>query len=247
MKSKTGMDVPFGSSDVKALLVYFVKKANADVQFLGTRCDESMAELRKLLRLNMITKLEYDQRMEICSGVNAGSFHVVLTNQIARMDEGFIINKDRGPEVWNQAVYGYTSKILSDHKHASPGAALGTVREIELQTLLEYVEEIDQSWDKATESGIEILDYHYRIELDRHGNIIGGAWYDENRPGFLWKQDKPAFLGQPIFKTIKEIYDASIAKKKFSVVPHTEEAKKEKEKKPRRHRGILRFLPHRHH
>ena len=30
------------------------------------------------------------------------------------------------------------------------------------------------------------VDYYYDLELDKKGNILGGEWYNNNHPDFLW-------------------------------------------------------------
>lgn len=238
LKGKKGDMVPFGSSDVKALLVYFLKEADAETQFLGTRCEWDIADLQRKYKRGLISRNIYEQRMEECSGVNAGAFHIVMANQIGRLNEGFIFDRDPGPEVWNQPAKGYSSKVISDKNKASPGAAPGTVREIEIETVFEYIEEKDQSWNINSETGEETLDYHYRIELDKSGNIIGGVWLDDNHPDFAWKQAMPTFYGDAEFEAIQTIYEAAVGKK---FPEHKRSLEKTPEKKPNR---LVRLLRH---
>ncbi len=209
MKGKTGIDVPFGSSDVKALLVHFVKEVEAPTQFLGTRCEVDMNKLRIKLNRGLITHREYQEELELCSGLNAGTFHVILTNQIALKHEGFIVNIDIGPEIWNQAVFKFGSKIISDRKGHSSEAAPGTVREVEIETQMYYVDESPQNWERNQEMSQDVELYQYRIELNAKDIIIGGTWISEKRPGFAWKQDKPRFQGKT-FEAIRDIYEASL-------------------------------------
>ena len=212
LKGKRGDMVPFGSSDVKALLIYFLKEAEVDSKFLGTRCDWDIADLQRKFKRGLISKNTYEARMEECSGVNAGAFHIVMANQLGRLDEGFIFDKDGGPEVWNQPAKGFTSKVLVHKKKKSPGAAPATVSEVEIETILEYIEEKDQSWDKNSETGEDTIEYHYRVELDKDGMIIGGAWLDEDHPDFAWKQPLPTFRGDTEYEAIKQIYEAAVGK-----------------------------------
>lgn len=211
LKGRTGIEVPFGSSDVKALLIYFLKDADAPVHFLGTRCEVDLEDLQKRYDRRLISRAEYLARLEECSGVNAGSFHIVLANQIGRLKEGFVFDVDESIEVWNQPVTGFTSRVIADRNMKSPGAAPGTVREVEIKTEMRYIEEKDQSWDINSETGLTSMDYHYRVELDARGNIIGGAWIGDRHPDFFWKQDKPTFFDD--FEYVRTIYEASVGKK----------------------------------
>lgn len=214
MQGRGGENVPFGSSDVKGLLIYQLKEADPDVHFIGTNCEWDMDEQTRLYNRGALSPTIYKERVELCSGVNAGAFHLILANQIGRLNEGFIVNKVWWTEeVWNQPVFGFKSHIVSESKKKSPGAAPGTVREIEIKTVVDYIEEKDQSWNITSETGADTMEFHYRLELDKGGKIIGGAWYNdsEDRPGFAWKQEKPTFYGDE-FQAIKNIYETATGK-----------------------------------
>ena len=135
--------------------------------------------------------------MPECRDVNAGSFHVALTNQIGKLRAGFIADITRDLQVWNQPVYGYTAKIVKTQT-PSPGAAPGTVSEAVIHTEMLYGSEVQPAWEALNGTpghGEARLTYNYRVELNAAGEIIGGEWLDFPRPDFLWIQKKPAFSG----------------------------------------------------
>ncbi|MDH5582026.1 MAG: hypothetical protein OEY33_08960, partial [Bdellovibrionales bacterium] len=49
LKNKFGVEVQFGSSDIKALLTYFLHTARGETSFLGSRCELSFKDLEKEL------------------------------------------------------------------------------------------------------------------------------------------------------------------------------------------------------
>jgi hypothetical protein len=117
-----GHMIPFGSSDLKALLTYniHVNQKDTNTKFLGSRCYLNFKDLIAQYNSGDITFDELDQKIAIleaqnsdttakgsCMDTNAGSFHVVLSNQIGLMDESFIIDRTRDLEVWNQPVYSF--------------------------------------------------------------------------------------------------------------------------------------------
>ncbi len=208
VKGPSGIEVPFGSSDVKALLIYFLTESDAPTSFLGTRCDVDIKKVRHDYRRGRISRRSYEEQLEECSGVNAGAFHIVMANQIARLNEGFVIDLDPGPQVWNQPVYGFSTRIVREKSGASVGAAPGTVKELEMNTRIDYMDEIDSSWEPDSDEGVSHKTYLYRLELDAHDNIIGGAWSDDDHPDFAWKQEQPEFKAD--FSYIKKIYEASL-------------------------------------
>lgn len=209
--SANGMEIPFGASDVKALLTFHLHYNNAQTQFLGGRCNVDLADLKRKMHKGEITKEEYERIAEngVCEDTNAGAFHIVLANQIALMDESFIADVTRDAEVWNQAVHSYDTRILNVSEGASEKAAKGTVKEITVETRFAYTVEIGHSWyETSNVNSTHVKVYRYTLELDKDGNIIGGEWLTDDRPDFLWKQGLPQWNG--FFAPLKEIYEASI-------------------------------------
>jgi hypothetical protein len=164
-----------------------------------------------LLRKGEIRREKYEALMATsnCRDTNAGAFHMVLTNQIGLQDEGFIADVTRDLEVWNQAVQGFRSEIVEEINGASENAAPDTVREVVIETEMDYTVEIPHSFEGRDNYGsIATAYYRYRLELDKTGDIIGGEWLTKARPDFLWKQDLAEFSG--FFKPLEKIYKASV-------------------------------------
>lgn len=80
-----------------------------------------------------------------CADVNAGAFHLVLANQLGRMKEGFLIDKTRDVEVWNQPVFRFESAIL-DQKTTAPRTGLRSRREVRVRTRVYYADDTDHGW-----------------------------------------------------------------------------------------------------
>jgi Transglutaminase elicitor len=195
-----GISVPFGSSDVKALLsLYQGNLANAPSKMLGARCN-----------LDLSSNPSARNNPE-CRDTNAGSFHVVLTNQIGLMRQSFLADVTRDAEVWNQPIHRFSSEIVG-YQGPSAGAAAGTVKEAIVQTVMEYTVEINPSYN-ATNGTPRHQDarktYQYRLELNQADEIIGGEWISAERPDFLWTQEKASFSGY--WTKLGEIYSISSA------------------------------------
>lgn len=207
-----GIQIPFGASDIKALLTYNLHyNNNTQTKFLGGRCNVDLADLKRQLRKGEITKVEYDKVADNgdCEDTNAGAFHIVIANQIALKDEGFIADVTRDLEVWNQAVHGFDTRILSEKIGASEKAAKGTVKEVTVLTRMHYTVEIHHSWNETSaENSNYTKEYKYTLELDKDGKIIGGEWISEDRPDFLWNQAIPEWDG--FFAPLEDIYNAAI-------------------------------------
>ncbi|MBF0299529.1 MAG: hypothetical protein HQK51_12460 [Oligoflexia bacterium] len=206
-----GIEVEFGSSDIKALLVYFLHLNNGRTNFLGSRCNLSFQDLNNKVGSSLMTEEEMMAKMNSpeCADTNAGAFHVALVNQIALLDEGFVADVTRDAEVWNQPVYGFKTRVLETEKSDPRVVAAGTVKEITVETEMYYISEVAQTWYHVKDhKGLESKVYQYTLELDARGRIIGGEWLSEERPDFIWKQTKPSFSG--FFAPLKAIYEKSI-------------------------------------
>jgi hypothetical protein len=200
VQTADGLNIPFGASDVKALLTYHQGQvANSPQRLLGLRCDANLS------------RDPYAAQSPQCRDVNAGAFHVVLANQIGRFGRAFVADVTRDAQVWNQPVHQYSTTVLG-YQGVSPGAAFGTVQEVVVDTVIGYTVEINAAW-QATNNSPSHQDsaksYRYKLELNVYGQIIGGEWLTDERPDFLWAQDHANFVGY--FTNLGPLYNASIA------------------------------------
>jgi len=181
LRNPEGLLIPFGSSDIKALLSYYYAFYAEDesTHQVGLRCF-------------------FGRWMGGARGcnedLNAGAFHIVMSNMLGLRGEGFVADIDRFKEVWNQPIVAFESEITSPRLAPSEFAAKNTVYELRIKTKLFYVDESDEnSWQSVfgtNQQKISARQLQYRIELNREHKIIGGTWESEERPDFLWNRDK---------------------------------------------------------
>ena len=212
LKNKFGVEVSFGSSDIKALLTYFLHTARGETSFLGSRCELSFKDLEKEFKDGKITEKELLEKIESseCADTHPAAFHIALINQIGIKKESFIVDMTRDAEVWNQAVYSYSTQYYPKRDGISEGAPEGTVKEIYARTNVNVIVEVPQTWEKEVNNkAIKTLRYTYSLALDKENNIIGGKWFSRERPDFIWKQTLPKFSG--FFAPLKEIYSKSVS------------------------------------
>jgi hypothetical protein len=185
LTSPQGIAVPFGSSDVKALLSYAQQKSPyaAPLRMLGGRCD---------IDLSANPEAALDPQ---CRDTNAGSFHLVIANRIGLRNQPLVADMTRGNQVWNHPIYAFKSKILGESLAVAAGAAPGTVKMVRVSTTLTFIDEYGPQWGaepwSPTAPQVRSQTFHYLLELDAEGRIIGGEWRDEVRPDFLWEQPGP--------------------------------------------------------
>ncbi len=205
--SPSGLAIPFGASDVKALLsLYTGQFAQTDTKILASRCN-----------LDISNDPQAAMSPE-CRDTNAGAFHLVLAKLLGIKKQGFVADVTRDRAVWNQPVSSFRSTIISDQLGRSPGAAIRTVREVVVQTEMFYGVEVQAQWN----SGVAMTrskTYNYRLEIGVLGEIVGGEWLDDERPDFLWSKSLPEFVdsspeahsGHIQWSQLKTIYDAAVA------------------------------------
>lgn len=172
-----GIAVPFGSGDIKALISYYYAfHHKGDVDQVGLRC--------------FFGRWTGGAAARGCKeDLNAGAFHIVLTNKIGLQKEGFVMDLDRWREVWNHPVIGYSSTILANNLQPSRDAATTTVKEIRVKTVITHADGSAPTW--GTVHGTENQksdkqEFTYRLELNSEGKIVGGSWESDKRPDFIW-------------------------------------------------------------
>jgi hypothetical protein len=179
-----GLEVPFGSSDIKALLSYFY--ANhfplRSTHQLGKRC-----------QLNFGRNCEQD--------LNAGAFHLILTNRLGLRGESFVADVERKRQVWNHAISSFQSKIVHSSLKSVEDSAPGTVRRVYVKSTIIFVKSIKRnSWFPVLGTDLQVYDqkdYEYTLDLNGNGEIIGGEWTSEDRSDFLWLvKEVPTFRGR---------------------------------------------------
>lgn len=191
----SGIAIPFGASDVKALLTYYQGEiARVNTRGAGARCN-----------LDISNNSGAANRTE-CRDVNAGTFHVILANQLGLQRRPIIADVTRDLQVWNQPIYSFNARIRG-YGNPSSGSAPGTVREAIVDASITYADGTGPNYaagvrDDTTRS------YSYRLELDGDGRVLGGQWLTRDRPDFFWIQTRPSFTGY--FASVFNIYRASV-------------------------------------
>jgi hypothetical protein len=191
--------IKFFPSDIKALSSLLWAQTETPSKMSGGRCNDKSP--RQEANGRVISQECFDN--------NPGTWHATVVNQIGVSKRSFVIDATYDYEVWNQPMYGYgytyfnpqtnksTNKLqeaivsISDFKadkfknHRSPDARsiVGIAMDVS------YVVETSPSHvltDNAKNDAIRTVRYLYDLELDAKGNIIGGEWYTNEHPDFLW-------------------------------------------------------------
>lgn len=164
-----GLEIPFGSSDIKALLSYaYSKIILSSDQTLGKRCE---------------TNGLFEDHCD--NDLTALNFHLVLTNRLGLRGESFVADIERFKEVWNHPISAYTSTIIKKNRNS-----------VTFRTTLTYLDLIKENSWKETPNIFSYLTVEYELDLNRKGQLTKGRWLSEARPDFLWiTEDEEVFTG----------------------------------------------------
>lgn len=171
--------VYFSPEDIRTLLVELWQGGGSMV---GGRCD----------RRNVATDAAGRFVAEECRDLNAGTFHINLTNFLGRFQTSLIFDITALEQVWNypatnfQVVY---SQALSasdanryigswgDHYQFNSSAVGFTYYKTQVSLASGHVKE-----------------YQYVVETDAQGLVIGGEWVGQSKyehPDFMWRHTTP--------------------------------------------------------
>ena len=217
--NKDGIKVPFGSSDVKALLsMHDAYNSVGTYTHIGLRCGiRGKVPGEASPRDGEVPEpSEEAANSPACKDVNAGAFHMVMTNMIGIYSKGLVADVDRYSDVWNQPVVAYESQIVAEMQVTHEDRLAGIERRVHLIMKMTYGEELQFMTPEAIDRGEENFvskkpvtrtrhqafrhkNYEYLLELDAFGNITGGEWISATRPDFIWiKKRDQKFQNNPM-------------------------------------------------
>ena len=225
--------IRFDVSDIKALLILMYDEARQIA--IGERCLESNPKRDLTGRI-----LNPD-----CRNINAGTFHLLITNLVGLMGRSVGEDRSNYDEVWNQPVLGY--RVLKSQKRSKEEAntLLGqapfssydfnskAVELVEVEMELDYVTESDPSkypMNPQIDHYTRTDRYRYILELDGSGNVIGGEWIAQRDSNGEWSlNDRPDYIWLPLgagrlpidfvdSSQIRELHRRSRAETRYNLV-----------------------------
>ncbi len=197
--------IPFYPSDIKALGTLLWAQHAPDTKFIGGRCN--VKEPKTDVNGRVIDQSCFDN--------NPGAWHMAVVNQIGISKRSMVLDATFDYEVWNQPIvsYSYTyfnpqtltpakdlksaAVKISDFskdkfkKYRSANAAYVVGVEMVMAYTVETLPNTNTK-DSARNDAVKEAAYEYDLELDAQGNIIGGEWYTNLHPDFLWTPDANA-------------------------------------------------------
>lgn len=196
--------ITFYPSDIKALATLLWAQVKYPSGFIGGRCNE------KNPAVDPQTGRILSQK---CFDTNPGTWHLAVVNQIGASGRSMILDATYDYEVWNQPIVAYKYRLFNPQKmryarSLAEASALKTgfdndrfkkYRDSETETIVGVAMDISYlvetrpeqySPDSSQYDRVQTVRYYYDLELDGLGNIIGGEWYQNAHPDFLWTPEK---------------------------------------------------------
>lgn len=198
----SGRPVTFYPQDIKALQSMLWANASPPTRFVGNRCNVTRPNKSRNGRI-------LDPK---CFDSNPGTWHMIATNQLGINQRSFVMDATFDLEVWNFAVASYqyryfnpetwregatlrSSMIPLSHyrvdkfrEFRSPAAryVVGVAMDVQ------FVNAIAPTRNPNVKTPLKTIRYVYDLELDDAFNIVGGEWYSNAHPDFVWTFDRNA-------------------------------------------------------
>ncbi|MGK5083191.1 hypothetical protein WDW37_07775 [Bdellovibrionota bacterium FG-1] len=189
----------FYPSDIKGLASLLWARTRTESRFIGGRCNEKDPQMDPNGRI-----ISQD-----CFDTNPGTWHLTMINQIGVAKRSMVIDATYDYEVWNQPVYSYQYSYFNPQTGepaetlSAAQVALNDFKDDKFKSYrsknartvvgiamdLTYIEETNPSHaktDSPKNDNPTTVRYMYDLELDTHGAIIGGEWYQNAHPDFIW-------------------------------------------------------------
>jgi len=207
--------VKFEVGDIKALIQNAFD--STDAVMLGGRCNSRTIEHTSDTSAN-----------SDCDDGNPGALHVIMTNFLGIAQLPLVEDRTANYEVWNQPVYGYEVTKQAEISKTAANECVGSSgstwtyndkakKLYEVKMTVQYITEGSASVTPlGHENNIRTDDYHYILELNDTGKIIGGRYCTDSTNDhidFLWSPTGDFSPSNPNVSAtkVKELITKSVA------------------------------------
>ncbi len=209
--------IPWKPSEIKGLVSYNWAYNPFPVTFLGQRCNKIDPERDANGRL-------IDPE---CFDLNPAIWHQAVVNRLGIHRQSFVIDVTYDYEVWNQPILAYlyahfnpiSRELVDDASAASVKPAEYTndpfakyrsssvSKIVGISMVIGYMVETmadDAQEDSEERDAVNWVNYFYDLELNEKNEIIGGEWYGEMHPDFVWTPLKDSRPRSPLEQTLEQ-------------------------------------------
>lgn len=193
----SGQQVRFTPTDIKALASLSWGEAPPVVGFIGDKCKRD--------------KVPQDENGRIldpvCFDVNPGAWHIALVNQIGLQKRSMVMDATFNREIWNFPIHGYRYKYFNPQtlrESTHMAGAMIPMNQFKIDKFKKYRSAkaayvvgiaLDVGYSAELEPTTaegprevkhKVVRFLYDLELNSEGTIIGGEWYSNHHPDFVW-------------------------------------------------------------
>lgn len=195
--------ITFYPSDIKALASLLWAKTQTPTRFVGGRCNIQNPKQDENGRI-------IDQN---CIDSNPATWHLAMVNQIGLKKKSMVMDATFDYEVWNQPIISYEFKYfnpVSKEPTMDIQKAIVAINEYHNDKFKQYrdprtkfvigitmevryaveTDPVQRGHDTPEYDAHNFAYYDYDLEIDKNRNIIGGEWYRNNHPDFLWTPEQ---------------------------------------------------------
>lgn len=197
-----GIPVTFYPQDIKALNALLWGNAPPTTRFVGNRCNTPNPPKNQYGRV-------IDPK---CFDTNPATWHLSLVNQMGVHKRSFIMDSTFDYEVWNFPVASYRYRYfnpLTRQDVASFSLAAVPVANYKSDPFKEFrsprakyvvgvymdvthLNAINPTRRAPVANAYKTIRLVYDLELDEGYNVVGGEWYSNAHPDFIWTFEKGA-------------------------------------------------------
>jgi hypothetical protein len=209
LPSVNGTMITFYPSDIKALSSAAFAEAPPKTYFVGTRCQKSHPAEDSMGRVT-------DPG---CYDVNPGTWHIAIVNEMGLNKRSFVLDSQYDYQIWNYPLYSYKYSYFNPQTLvSSPSFASSVIKfsdftidkfktyrspaakfVVGISMEIAYSIETAPSTKPLQNPKLTTTKILYDLELDASGKIIGGEWYSNFHPDFIWHFEpnaKPISVGE---------------------------------------------------
>lgn len=197
-----GTPVTFYPQDVKALESMLWANASPATRFVGNRCDTPKPP-----------KNAYGRILDpACFDANPATWHLAIVTQLGLNQRSFVMDSTYDAQVWNFSVANYSYRYFNPQTFQETTSLAAAAIPIERFTLdkfrefrtpgaryivgvamdTSHVNAINPTRANKVEPPLKTVRFIYDLELDANYNVLGGEWYSNAHPDFIWTFDKSA-------------------------------------------------------
>ncbi|PIS10888.1 MAG: hypothetical protein COT73_06985 [Bdellovibrio sp. CG10_big_fil_rev_8_21_14_0_10_47_8] len=197
--SADGVAIKFYPDDIKALSSLLWANSRFKNHFVGGRCSEKNPTKDPQGRI---------LRGE-CWDVNPATFHLIVLNHLGVDRKSLVMDANFDYEVWNQPLVKYQVHYFNPQDRKATDSIVaakiplqnfsadkfGKYRSSQAKFVVGVIMDLTYTVEKRA-SHTEVnspsddfqrtVQYIYDLEIDNSGKIIGGEWYQNAHPDFLW-------------------------------------------------------------